>query len=478
MVDHILRRIGFGASARERAAAANQTPLALIATLLDYEQVPDDVDANIGKSAFVGVTTRGRFSPNTVISDARQRELFRMIHGGRPLQEKMALFWHNHFATAYGKIALAFGPAHATKMMAGKQGEIAGNQRGQYDLFRQMGTGHFRDLLLEVAKDPAMLEWLDGRQNTRERPQENFGREIMELFTLGIGNYVESDVYAAARAFTGWSLRLSGDRNNPETSYYEFVFNADEHDVDAKAFTFAIYRDGGRTIPARPPTQGMQDGVDLINALTRHPATAHRFAAKLYRFFVSDIATPNPQHISDLANTFMQTDYSIKAVLRRLLTSAYFLDSEFSRYSWPVEYVVRAIKETGWNGLSVDTALTPLANMGQLLYEPPDVNGWALGSEWFTTASMLARMNFAATLMANQWFNLGRELVPHRESPGRVLDYMLNRFTYAPLPRDAYNALVEYAHAGGAWTGSDVEVRTKGAGLARLIVAAPEYQFM
>ncbi len=478
MIDHILRRIGFGTSANERSAFADQTPASVIDTLLDYEQLSDDVDANIGRPEFVGVTTRGQFSPNTVINDARQRELFRMIHSRRLLQERMALFWHNHFATAYSKIALAFGPVHATKMMAGTQGEISGNQRGQYELFRQLGTGSFRDLLLEVSRDPAMLEWLDGRKNTRERPQENFGREIMELFTLGIGNYVEADVYAAARAFTGWGLRLSGDPANHESSYYEFAYNEDEHDPDAKAFTFAIYANGGRTIPARSPAQGMQDGIDLIDALTRHPATAHRLAAKLYQYFVSDVTAPNPRHISDLANTFMQTNYNIKAVLRRLFTSDYFLDSEFSRYSWPAEYVVRAIKETGWNGLSVDTALTPLVNMGQLLYEPPDVNGWALGSEWFTTGSTLARMNFAATLMANQWFNLGRELAPYRESPDRVLDYMLSRFTYAPLPRDAYTAMIDYAHTGGAWNGSDAQLNAKGAGLARLIVSAPEYQFI
>lgn len=478
MIEHILRRIGFGASSAEQAAAAGLTPRSLVDTLLDYERVPDDVDTNIDKPGFVGVTARGRFSPNTVINDARQRELFRMIHSRRPLQEKMALFWHNYFSTAYSKVALAFGPAHAAKMIAGKHGEIAGNQRGQYELFRQMGTGRFRDLLVEVARDPAMLEWLDGRRNTRQGPQENFAREIMELFTIGVGNFVESDVYAAARAFTGWGLRLSGDAANPDTSYYEFAYNEDDHDIDAKTFTFAIYPDGGRTIPARPPADGMRDGLDLIAALARHPATAHRLATRLYGYFVTDVIPPNSQHVGELANTLMQNDFNIKAVLRRLLTSDYFLNSEFLRYSWPLEYVVRAIKETGWSGLSVDTAHTPLVNMGQLLYEPPDVNGWALGSQWFTTASILARMNFASTLMANQWFNLGRELAPYRDSPDRILDYVLRRFTYAPMPRDAHIAMVEYAHAGGVWNGSDDQLNAKGAGLARLIVAAPEYQFI
>jgi hypothetical protein len=160
-----------------------------------------------------------------------------------------------------------------------------------------------------------------------------------------------------------------------------------------------------------------------------------------------------------------------------LFQSEAFLRSEFQRYSWPVEFVVRSIKETGWNGFSVDTARTPLTNMGQQLYEPPDVNGWALGPEWFSTSSMLSRMNFAATLMGNQKFNLGRELQNYRQSADRVLDYMLNHYTYAPITPDVYNTLLEYARAGATWPGSDTQLNNKGAGLARLIVAASEYQF-
>jgi hypothetical protein len=173
----------------------------------------------------------------------------------------------------------------------------------------------------------------------------------------------------------------------------------------------------------------------------------------------------------------MSNNYNIKAVLRRLFTSDYFLNAEFQRYSWPIEFVVRSIKETGFTGLSVDSAMTPLANMGQQLYEPPDVNGWALGAEWFSTASMLARMNYAATLMGNQKFNLGRELQAYRQTPERVVDYMLNHYNYAPISQDVYNTLLEYARAGGAWTGSDTQLNNKGAGLGRLIVASSEYQF-
>ena len=477
LLEHVLRRIGFGASPAEVARFSGQSLGSVIDYLLNYEQMADDVDDNIFKAEYVSVTTRGQFAPNTVINDARQRELFRMVHSGRPLQEKMALFWHNHFATAYSKVAGTFGSVQGAKMMAGRPDQVAGAQSGQYQLFRRFATGIFRELLVEVAKDPAMLVWLDGRNNTAQRPQENFGREIMELFTIGIGQYTEADVKAAARVFTGWGLLLAGDRATPETAYYQFNYSAGAHDAAAKEFTFAIYPDGRRTIPARPAAQGMQDGLDFIAALARHPATAHRLAEKLYRYFISETGAPDGRVISELANTYMQSDGNIKVVLRALLSSQAFLASEYQRYSWPIEYVVRAIKETGWRGLSVDAAMTPLVNMGQSLYEPPDVNGWALGPEWFSTSSMLARMNFAATLMSNQKFNLGEEVTPFAQSANRAVDYILNRYNYAPITQDVYNALMEYAQGGGAWTGNGAQLRDKSAGLARLIVASSEYQF-
>ena len=209
----------------------------------------------------------------------------------------------------------------------------------------------------------------------------------------------------------------------------DFSSIPNQHDTTAKEFTFDIYPGGGRTIPARAASQGMQDGVDLIDALARHPATASRLATRLYQFFVSDVGTPDQAVIRDVAQTYQGSNGSIRATLQRLFTSEAFLSGStaFRHYSWPAEYAVRSIKEVGWRGLSVDSAINPLANMGQQLYEPPDVNGWALGAEWFSTASMLARMNYAATLAANQKFNLARDAQPHRQSPERVLGYLLAR---------------------------------------------------
>ena len=479
MLQHVLRRMGFGASAAELTAYSRVPIVAVIGHLLNFERVSGDIDEKINDPAYIAVTTRGQFSPNAVINDARQRWLFRMVHSPRPLQEKMALFWHNHFATAFTKVGGTFGQDYGVAMMDGKASEVAGNRRGQVQLFRDMALGRFDELVVEVAKDPAMLVWLDGRLNVRTRPQENFGRELMELFTTGVGHYVEEDVYAAARVFTGWNLRLSGDRTSAATSYYEYVYNANQHDPTAKTFTFAVMPDGGKTIPARAGADGEQDGIDLIRALARRPETAERLARKFFAFFVSEFDAAPESLVNAMREAYLNNDTSIKAMLVQLFTSDAFLDesAEFTRYSWPVEYVVRAIKETGWNGLSVDAAMTPLVNMGQQLYEPPDVAGWSLGPDWFSTGSMLSRTNFAATLMANQRFNLQTASAAHRASPEALLDFLVNRYTHAPYSSDVTTAMLDYLRQGGAWTGSDTQLAAKASGLSRLIVGSAEYQF-
>ena len=246
----------------------------MLARLLSFDQIADDVDDQIGKPGYVGITARGEFQPAVNITDARQRWLFRMVHTERPLQEKMALFWHNHFATGYTKIAGELGATEATRMLAAKPSEDPGGVQGQLELFRERALGNFRDLLVAVAQDPAMLVWLDGRSNVRAQPQENFARELMELFTMGVGTFAETDVYAGARVFTGWNLARPG---SGAAQHYAFNYNAAQHETTAKEFTFAIYPDGGRIIPARCGASGMQDGLDLINA--RRAASGDRAAA-------------------------------------------------------------------------------------------------------------------------------------------------------------------------------------------------------
>jgi uncharacterized protein (DUF1800 family) len=292
-------------------------------------------------------------------------------------------------------------------------------------------------------------------------------------------NYTEPDVTAAARVFTGWNLQRPGTVADG-SQHYEFVYNPNQHDVAAKTFSFAVYPDGSKTIPARAAAGGMQDGIDFIAGLAAHPNTARYLATKLYRFFVTEFGAVYVTFVNRVASVYLQTSGHMKAVMREVLLSPEFWDvsAYFTRYSWPVEYVIRALKDIGWTGFSVDAALTPLANMGQILFEPPDVSGWDLGQTWFSTSAMLARMNFASTLAANQKFNLAAAVkaagAERRPGDARVLLRSAARHRADGSERHD-GVLVHYLHANGAWTGSDAQLRRpRHRGSFTLIAGCPD----
>ena len=476
-IEHLLRRAGFGARPNELAVIRNFTPAQAVEYLISYDNIPDDVDSHISQPGYVGITTTAAFSPQSSITDARQRWLFRMLHSNRPLQEKMTLFWHNNFATGYTKINGLVGPTEGARYLAAKPSEDPGGVRGQIEMLRDNALGNFRQILLEIAKDTAMLFWLDGRTNTKAQPQENFGREIMELFTMGVGHYTEPDVYAAARVFTGWNLARPGPAGD-RTQHYEFVYNPNQHETSAKTFSFPIYADGSKTVPARSAANGMQDGLDLIAALAASPDTARYLATKLYRFFVSEFGSVDTKFVDRIASVYLQSRGEMKPVVREVLLSPEFWnpDSYFARYSWPVEFVVRAMKDIGWTGFSLGAVLTPLANMGQTLYDPPDVAGWDLGKSWFSTGAMLSRMNFASVLAGNQRFPLASAAKPYAKTPDAVLSWALDSLVTAPLDNAVQGELANYMAATGAWSGSDAQLQAKVPGLVHLIAGSPEYQ--
>ena len=479
-IEHLLRRAGFGARPDELAYYGEMSVAQAVDTLVNYEAIPDIVDDFVGQDGFVNTTTNNSpFLPQSNINHARQRWLFRMIHSDRPLQEKMTLFWHNHFATGYTKIAGTLGAAEATRYFAAKPSTDPARVQGQIEMLREHALGNFRDILLNIAKDTAMLVWLDGRTNTKAKPQENFAREIMELFTMGVGNYTEEDVYAGARVFTGWNLAPPRAAAVP---HYEFVYNAEQHDTAAKTFTFPIYGAADKTIPARSAAGGMQDGIDFIDALAASPITARYLATKLYRFFVTEFGAVNVTFVERVASVYLRSRGDMKTVMREVLLSPEFWDESayFARYSWPAEFVVRALKDIGWTGFSVNDALTPLSNMGQILYEPPDVAGWDTGPAWFSTGAMLARMNFASTIAFNQKFKLATAARAANASrtPDALLSYFSDALVTAPLDPGVSSEWSNYLRATGAWTGSDAQLQAKSSGLVHLIAGSPEYQLV
>jgi uncharacterized protein (DUF1800 family) len=200
----------------------------------------------------------------------------------------------------------------------------------------------------------------------------------------------------------------------------------------------------------------------------------------MWNFFVSEVVPPDDATIGTAASLYLQNGTSIRSLVNYMLRSREFLNpgNWHSRYSWPVEYVVRAIKEVGWTGFSIDTARASLIPMGQVLFEPPDVNGWELGQGWFSTGAMLSRMNFAGTLAFNQRFNLARDAASARSSPDALLEYMLDRLSPAIYESGPMENLTQFLQMGGTWTGSDAQLQSKGNGLARLIIGSSEYQLV
>jgi len=462
------------------------------------------VDTFIGLPGYALVVAANRaadYRANYLINDARARWLFRMLYTAYPLQEKMALFWHNHFATGYTKIAGDTNIVEGTRLMAAVPSEDPAKQMGQLELFRTMALGNFADLLLAAAQDPAMLYWLDGRLNVKAVPQENWAREVMELFTLGVvdatgtPNYTESDVKAAARVFTGWNLQatrvttITLNNNTYPLNQYSFLYNSRQHDTDAKSFTFPIYASGAnvKTIPARSAATGAQDGLDFLVALIAHPSTANRLATKLYQFFINDITPAAAGPVATIAGWLQSSSFNMRAVMGQLFLSDFFQDEANinARYRWPVEHVVASLKAFGPGTTPLQTYVVangPLGLMNEMLLDPPSVEGYKGGPLWFTSNTMLARANFGRDFGAGRRDDLGTLVMQAgvRTDPAKIVDLFLARMgVFQPDP-DVRADLIQYVLSGNGtpWTGSTTQLRTKLPALVHLITGSAGYAFV
>ena len=379
LIAHLLRRAGFGATPDEldRAVEAGYD-----ATLDDLLNPVDDVELPLD-------LIRRYFVDQ---SDLRNQQacaahwMYQLVHTQAPLREKMCLFWHRVFATGASKLI---------------QGRVVLNQ---IDMFREYGLGRFDELLLQLSKDPAMLMWLDNQDNHAHSINENYGREILELFAMGVGNYTEDDIKECARAFTGWrvvnpdymSIKM---RNNTARPYgyisWQFEYDDDDHDHNDKTLL-------GVT--------GDLNGEDAVEIICQQEATPRFIARHLYHFFVADepgvpqwphVEPQDPDAIQAMVDTYYESGYSIEAMLRTLFTSAFFKDesARYARIKSPAEMVVGTLRLAG--GLEVPSmeayaAAATCANMGQALLNPPSVEGWQGGEEWINTGAYVQRVNFAS----------------------------------------------------------------------------------
>ena len=440
LIAHLMRRAGFGATREELDGYAGKGYEATVEGLLNpgEEQRMSDFLIRRFHPEISGMM--GPLAPG-------ENWLYRMATTTSPLQEKMGLFWHGIFATGYSKVTHGKALSDQTRM------------------FRRYAMSSFRTLLVELSKDPAMIIWLDNQDNHKDAINENFGRELLELFSMGVGNYTEDDIKECARAFTGWTianrnymeLRSQRDSDWPYGRIsWHFEFNPEDHDDGEKQFL---------------GEQGRFNGEDIVDIICRQPATARFIARHMYSFFVADEPpvpewpyTPpaDPQAIEQLVEAYFDNDYDVSAMLRVLFNSDFFKsrDSWYAKVKSPVELVAGVIRLTG----EFDRARYEIMDrykqasfMGQFLNDPPSVEGWHQGTEWLDSGTLVERINFASQQIGDPNKPGIQAIISRIESdladaasPEKLVDSCLDQVGAFTVDDDTHKVLVDFASQGGS----------------------------
>lgn len=457
---HLLRRFGLGASEAELDFYLRNGLEGAIDRLLNYEHIEEPYDYDI-----VDMLTLDQRPPNPQVISAWWT--LKLITTRRPLQEKMTVFWHNHFATSAEKVT------------------VGATMQDQIDLLRSFATSSFPTLLLNVSKDPAMLYWLDNQYNVKGKPNENFAREVMELFTLGEGQgYTERDVKEAARAFTGWTA--GGGRRVIEDlppRGAQFVFNPSVHD------------DGEKTVLGHT---GPLKGEDIVEILCETPRTAEFLVNKIWEWFV--YPKPEPSLVKRFAESFRRSGMDIKPLLGSIMRSPEFYSAKAERavYKNPVDFVIPTLRQLGVGPIlaarvseeadfqyrrlgPVVAATAAMKQMGMQLLYPPDVSGWPRGSAWVSSATMVARIGWADRLFGqavgpglNEFTAF--EIFQADPSPEGIAAKLVSIFD-APLPKERMPGLVEAARKASGSRLTEGNANKTADAVARLLFATPEFQF-
>ncbi len=477
---HLLNRAGFGATAAEvetvRKKGLEPTVRELVEVSPEAANVPPPAWATPRDIRAMRMEARGpnadpgqrqqkmreiRMMEGDEILDLRRWWLERMMNGPAPLLEKMTLFWHGHFATSVQKVKDVYW------------------MWLQNDTLRRNALGSFATLTKKISRDPAMMIYLDLQQSRKEHPNENWAREFMELFTVGIGNYSEQDIRESARAFTGYRIDMTTQ---------QFRFAPFQHDNERKNFM-------GRT--------GSLGGDEIIDILMQQPACAQFLARKLWRFFVED--DPSPQVVDALASRIRTHNYEMRPVLREILNSEEFFAEPAMRtqIKSPVQFLLQTCKLLNAPLPSPVVAQNAMRQMGQILFAPPNVKGWDGGKAWISTSTLLFRYNFANYLMNGDRMLPGAapqrgknvplgfrrpgapaeqvqrdpidlaELAPVelRQKPRELVNALSQRLYQTALPEKETETFVQYLEARKPDSG-DETMR----GLAHLMMSTPQFQ--
>jgi uncharacterized protein (DUF1800 family) len=437
-VGHLYRRTTFGATYDQLQKALKKNP----------HQVIDDLFAGgPGQETFERETARLAETITRVNNGQQLRAwwLYRMLYSPHPLREKLTLFWHNHFATSNAKV------------------QNAGYMYTQYRLLHKHALGSFAELLREMSLDPAMLVWLDARDSKKGNPNENYARELMELFSLGIGNYTEKDIREAARAFTGWTLQGN-----------EVVYTAGQHD------------DGDKSVLGQ---KGNWKPDDIVRICLEQKSAPTFITRKLFRFLVSETVEPTAELIGPLAESFRKSGYDFGALVQRVVRSNLFFSPLVYRtcVKSPVDFALGIVR--GLEGRTGTTALAvELEQLGQSVFFPPSVKGWDGGPAWLNGQTLLFRQNLALSLSSTEDARFGSRCDPailarkyNRKSDEELVDFFLALFLQGDVPSESRERLLQFqarAHKMPVpvfWTRLDVaDARIRS--LCHLVLTQPEFQ--
>ena len=387
---HLYNRAGFGLHYSELQKLCRTKLNKVVSDMIEKAKVdmplttiaPDHIKSVMLKNA--GLTKKEGLSPeqlkerqkhlvslNKQLKNLNTEWVFRMMDTDSPLREKMTLFWNNHFACREE------GNPYFAQVLNNIQ--------------RKNALGDFKILLIEVSKSASMLNFLNNQQNKKGRPNENFARELMELFTLGRGNYSEKDIKESARAFTGWSHDAAGN----------FEFNPKNHDNGIKAFF-------GK--------EGNFSGEDIIDMILQKPEAAIFIARKAYRFFVNDV--PNETHVQELGNHFFKNKYNISALMNKMFTSEWFYAPENTgnKIKSPVELIVGLSRQFNVTYKRQEIILQLQRGLGQTLFYPPNVAGWAGGRNWIDSSSLMLRLTIPSQILNDSSLNFSAKTDPDDEN--------------------------------------------------------------
>ena len=455
LVGHLLRRAGFGATREELEAYAATGYEGAVEVLLHPEGQPALEEDLLLRLNMGWQNCQAHYLALTYW-------LYRMINTKRPLEEKIALFWHGILCTGYAKL------------------DQSPQMTATVDTYRRLGLGSFRDLLLATAKDPGMIYYLDNCMSHKGAINENWGRELLELFSMGVGNYTEDDVMEASRAFSGWTNAPTF----PEVPWgrsvtWDFFYDPTDHENEEKAFL------GQR---------GRFNGEDIVDIICRQPATARFLARQLYNFFVADEPpvpqwgnTPplDPLAIDFLVEAYFDSHYDVRSTLRALFSSDFFKKASFQKVKSPTEIVVgtaRLAKDLSFPEPRLYDLVKQTMYMGQELHNPPSVEGWHSGQEWIDSGSLVERVNYLSGQLGDGNKPGVREITGRLVAGGKALmpedlvDGCLEQLGGLSLGDETRRNLIGFASKGGPVDSASGELARRTAGMLGMIVATKEYQ--